>query len=163
MYLNNFIITFLIFCSFIIITPSTFAKEKSPQLDIKTYLNNIRQEFIELSKTEGKGELPLYIEKIHIEMNVGFSVEGEAGVKVYVLDLRGKVAKDLTQKLSFDVYLGGRPGRVGLLTSAGPRAGWGYTGGAPDVMMAMDASSFLQKILDRLENLEDQLKKMPKP
>ena len=156
MYLKNLIIVFLIFCSFIIITPSTFAAEKTLKLDIKTYLNNIRQEFKELSESKEKDELPLYIEKVHIELYVAYKWEAGGKVKFYVIDAGGKIGGERTQKLSFDVHFSDEPGGR-LQVYRDPRAGWEYTGMPPDVMMAMDAS-FFQEILDRLKKIEEKLK-----
>lgn len=96
--------------SFIVFLPYASAEDEVLGIDIKTYLNNIRKQFIELRKTKEKDELPMFIEKIHVELNVIAKIEGEGGVKFYVLSVGGKFSKELTQKLSFDVYLGGKPG-----------------------------------------------------
>ena len=160
MYLKNLIITFLIFCSFIIITPSTFAEDKIFKIDIKTYLSNIRQEFIELSKTKEKDELPLYIDKFHIEMNVVVKLEGEGKVKFYVVDVGGKIGKALTQKLSFDAYLDSKPG-TGVLTYAAPHVPWTQLAGLPPY--ARVDLPIIQEILDRLKKIEEQLKIIPEP
>ena len=97
--------------------PLVYADDKEPGIDIATYINNVRKEFIKLSKSKEKEELPLYIEKIHIEMSVVVKLEAEGGVKFYVIDVGGKYDQSVTQKLSFDVHLGGK-NKKGLIVES---------------------------------------------
>ena len=48
----------------------SYASEDDLGVDLTTYLNNIRKQFIELRKSKEKDELPMYVEKIHIELYV---------------------------------------------------------------------------------------------
>ena len=79
------------------------AAEKVEKLLLAEYINNIRAQFVGLMEKPGNNKLPLYINKLTLELNVSYEREVDGSVSVYVFDAGKSIKNALSQKLSFDV------------------------------------------------------------
>ena len=102
------VFSFLFFCA-----PCLWAQN----IGLSSYIKNIRNEFIELGEKKDD-KLPIYVEKVHIEMSVDVKAEGKTGIKFYVLEAGVDASKQSTQKLSFDIYFNQTPSSIRLMSMA---------------------------------------------
>lgn len=75
-------------------------------VEFSAYIENLRQQFIQLASSGQSKALPLYVSPIEIELTVAVVNTGSAGIKFYVLDAGGSVSSSSTQKLKFTVAIG---------------------------------------------------------
>lgn len=101
--------------------------QDSEPIELAEYIEKLREQFIKLSETGKKDQLPLYISPIEIELSVVVAKEGTAGVKFYVVDAGGTFANSVTQKLRFTVSVGDMdvPYRAFEYPFMAPRMGMG--------------------------------------
>ena len=90
---------------------SSAAYPEESQIELHEYIENLRQQFIQLSNKGDKEKLPLYISPIEVELITVVVKEGSAGVKFYVFDAGGKYQNSGTQKLKFTITLGNKDGQ----------------------------------------------------
>ncbi|HEX2524863.1 MAG TPA: trypco2 family protein [Geminicoccus sp.] len=84
--------------------------QDSNRIELAEYIENLRGEFLKLGSSENKEKLPIYISPLEIELTVTVEKSGNAGLKIYVVDAGGTIAKSAVQKLKFTVSVGKESG-----------------------------------------------------
>ena len=102
----NVMFRLLVLGSLILLSPHVVKAQEPGSVELSAYIENLRQQFIQLAGTGDTEKLPLYVSPIEIELTVAVVNAGSAGIKFYVLDASGSITSSSTQKLKFTVAIG---------------------------------------------------------
>lgn len=102
-------LTLILIC---VSTNSTFGDDPGP-IDLQTYIRHIQEQFVKLQENKDD-KLPMYAEKVTIEMTVYAKACGSAGVQLYVFEAGGDIENSSTQKITVDLYFDKREGMIPL-------------------------------------------------
>jgi hypothetical protein len=86
-----------------LLATSILANDSSQNITLKEYILNLQKQLIELKNGTKSSELPLYLNKIHVELSVYAQEIAGVGIVFSVLNIDSEKKHRYSQRVSFDL------------------------------------------------------------